>query len=108
MTTLDFVGTTPVVRPGIALVQLHDAPWQAQRKTAQARGNPAQLGKKTAQVREQHWRVTRLDGEVLGYIEQFRERQGFRYRAKRLQARQRRFVVNGEFWSIDDAIDCFG
>lgn len=87
MTTLDFVGTTPAVRPGIALVQLHDEPWQ---------------------VREKHWRVTRLDGEVLGYIEQFRERQGFRYRAKRLQARQRRFVVNGEFWSIDDAIDCFG
>lgn len=79
MTTLDFVGTAPATRPGLTLIQLHD----------------------------ELWRVTRPDGEVLGYIDQFRQRQGLRYRAKRLIVRQRRFIVAGEFWSIDEAIDCF-
>lgn len=67
-------------RPQLALVQLHDA----------------------------LWRVTRTDGEVLGYIEQFDVNAGQRYRAKRFIARQRRFIIMGEFWDIDDAIDCFG
>lgn len=84
MITLDFAEstatpTTPALRPGIALVQLHD----------------------------ELWRVTRPDGEVLGYIEQFHELRGTRFRAKRLMVRQRRFVVVGEFWLINDALDCF-
>ena len=79
MITLDFVGTNPTVRPGITLVQLHN----------------------------ELWRVTRSTGEVLGYIERFSEAQGERYRAKRLLVRQRRFIVIGEFWAINDAIDCF-
>jgi hypothetical protein len=44
---------------------------------------------------------------VLGYLERVRVREGMRYRAKQLFARQRRFVVMGEFWSIDDAVECF-
>ncbi|HEU4807130.1 MAG TPA: hypothetical protein VFT01_02625 [Homoserinimonas sp.] len=79
MITLDFVGTTPTVRPGVTLVQLHN----------------------------ELWRVTRATGEVLGYIERFTEAQGERFRAKRLLVQQRRFVVTGEFWGIDEAIDCF-
>jgi hypothetical protein len=79
MTTLAFVGDLPLVRPGIALVQLHD----------------------------ELWRVTRPHGEVLGYIEQFRVRDGLRFRSKRFMLRQRRFMVMGEFWSMDDAIECF-
>lgn len=79
MITLDFVGTTPTVRPGVTLVQLHN----------------------------ELWRVTRSTGEVLGYIERFTEAQDERFRAKRLLVRQRRFIVIGEFWAIDDAIDCF-
>ena len=84
MTTLDFGantlgGGTATISPGLALVQLHDA----------------------------LWRVTRPDGEVLGYIEQLVERDGLRYRAKRLIVRQRRFVSIGEFWRMDDAVDCF-
>ncbi|MHA6667763.1 hypothetical protein ACX3O0_02720 [Homoserinimonas sp. A447] len=79
MITLDFVGTSPAVRPGVTLVQLHN----------------------------ELWRVTRSTGEVLGYIERFTEAQGDRFRAKRLLVRQRRFIVIGEFWGIDDAIDCF-
>lgn len=80
MTTLAFAGDVTFTRPGLTLVQLHD----------------------------ELWRVTRSDGEVLGYVEQFRERAGLRYRCKRFMARQRRFIVMGEFWSVDDAIDCFG
>lgn len=80
MITLDYVGTTPTVRPGITLVQLHD----------------------------DLWRVTRPAGEVLGYVERFVADEGVRFRAKRLLVRQRRFVAIGEFWAMADAIDCFG
>lgn len=83
MTTLAFVDNdftrTPLVRPGIAMVQVHD----------------------------ELWRLTRPEGEVLGYIERFTEPRGERFRAKRLNSVRRRFLVLGEFWSIDDAIDCF-
>ena len=80
MTTLAFTSTQAVARPGLHLVQLHD----------------------------ELWRVTRPSGDVLGYVEQFRVRAGLRFRAKRFIARQRRSVEMGEFWSMDDAIDCFG
>jgi hypothetical protein len=83
MTTLAFVDNdftrTPLVRPGISMVQVHD----------------------------ELWRLTRPEGEVLGYIERFTEPRGDRFRAKRLNSVRRRFLVLGEFWSIDDAIDCF-
>lgn len=79
MTILDFVGTAPTIRPGIAMIQLHDA----------------------------LWRITRLNGEILGYIERLNEPAGHRFRAKRLLPRQRRFLPIGDFWTIDDAIDCF-
>ena len=92
MTTFDFTGSSvldrlptsqlphgPVpVRRGISLVQLHD----------------------------ELWRVTRVDGEVLGYVESFLERRGRRYRSKRLMALQKRFLAVGEFWSFDDAVEC--
>ncbi|GAA3741032.1 hypothetical protein GCM10022239_15960 [Leifsonia bigeumensis] len=87
MTTFDFAGSTvldrlpidPVpTRRGISLVQLHD----------------------------ELWRVTRVDGEVLGYVESFLEPRGRRYRSKRLIALQKRFLPIGEFWSFDDAVDC--
>jgi hypothetical protein len=66
-------------RFGIALVQLHD----------------------------QLWRVTRRSGEVLGYIESFDESGSPRFRAKRMFSSRRTSLPLGEFWSIDDAIDCF-
>ena len=80
MTTLALTGIQAVTRPGLHLVQLHD----------------------------ELWRVTRPSGDVLGYVEQLRVRAGLRFRAKRFITRQRRFVEMGEFWSMDDAIDCFG
>lgn len=79
MTTLAFAGDLPLVRPGITLVRVHD----------------------------QLWRVTRPDGEVLGYVEQFGVAGGLRFRAKRFMSSRGRFLPMGEFWSIDDAIDCF-
>lgn len=75
----DFVAPVPLVRPGIAMLRVHD----------------------------ELWRLTRPDGDVLGYIERFDDPRGERFRAKRLNALRRRFLVLGEFWSIDDAIDCF-
>ncbi|MES2092364.1 MAG: hypothetical protein V4531_00945 [Actinomycetota bacterium] len=80
MPTLAFSGTQTVGRPGLLLVPLHD----------------------------ELWRVTRPTGEVLGYLEKFRVPTGVRFRAKRFLVRQRRFVEMGEFWKMDDAIDCFG
>jgi len=53
------------------------------------------------------WRVTRPDGDVLGYVESLSEVAGTRYRAKRMIASQQRFVSVGEFWSADDAVECF-
>jgi hypothetical protein len=90
MTTLDFVATNSFVdgadphrdrvnRFGIALVQLHN----------------------------ELWRVTRRSGEVLGYIESFVESGSPRFRAKRMFSSRRPTLPLGEFWSIDDAIDCF-
>ena len=79
MTTLDFVGTLTPIRAGIATIQLHD----------------------------DLWRVTRPDGEVLGYIERSVSPAGHRFRAKRMLQRQRRFLPVGEFWSVDDALECF-
>ncbi len=52
------------------------------------------------------WRVTRTDGEVLGYVESFEEPRGVRFRAKRMIPLNKRFIVRGEFWSFDDAVDC--
>lgn len=82
MTTMTFAAAfepARVTRPGLSMIQLHD----------------------------ELWRVTRTDGEVVGYVERFAVSEGLRYRAKRFLARQHRFVGVGEFWSIDDAVDCF-
>jgi len=79
VTTLDFASTTTPEWPGVAVIQLND----------------------------DLWRITRESGVVLGYIDRFIERGDFRYRAKRLIVRQNRFVGIGEFWRMDDALDCF-
>jgi hypothetical protein len=83
MTTLSVVDTTrsasaTLVRPGIAITRLHN----------------------------NLWRITRPAGDVLGYVESFPTAAGERYRAKRLVARQGRFLVDGEFWSMNDAVEC--
>jgi hypothetical protein len=79
VTTLDFAGTTTAIRAGVAMTQLND----------------------------DLWRITRPAGEVLGYVERTTTPAGHRFLAKRMLQRQRRFLPVGEFWSVDDAIDCF-
>lgn len=84
MTTLDFVGTPSRIdgaslKRGVASIQLHD----------------------------DLWRVTRPDGEVLGYVERRTTSAGDRFQAKRMLQRQRRFLPIGDFWTVDDALDCF-
>lgn len=78
MTTLDFAPTAPLTR-GVATIQLND----------------------------DLWRVTRASGEVLGYVERISTAAGHRFVAKRMLQRQRRFLPVGEFWSADDAMECF-
>ena len=85
MATLDFAGPADrladsvATRFGVAVIQLHD----------------------------DLWRVTRSGGEVLGYVERTASAAGQRFAAKRMLQRQRRFLPVGEFWSMDDALDCF-
>ena len=87
MTILDFAPRTTTVEPagirprmpGVAVIPLHD----------------------------DLWRVTRTDGEVLGYVDRTSTPAGDRFTAKRMLQRQRRFVAIGEFWTIDDALECF-
>jgi hypothetical protein len=64
-------------------------------------------GVSTVQLHDDLWRVTRSDGEVLGYVERSSTPGGARFLAKRMLQRQRRFLPVGEFWSFDDAMDCF-
>lgn len=78
MTVLDFVGTG-ALRAGVATIQLND----------------------------DLWRVTRPAGEVLGYVERLSTPTGHRFVAKRMLPRQRRFLAVGEFWTLDDAMECF-
>jgi hypothetical protein len=84
MTTLEYPAAftrfdVTIQRPGILLVQAND----------------------------DLWRVTRTAGDVLGYIERFVDGGTDRFRAKRLMVLKKQFHSIGEFWSIDDAIDCF-
>lgn len=79
MTILDFAGTATDIRPGVS----------------------------TVQVGEDLWRITRTTGEVLGYVERVTTPAGHRFTAKRMLQRQRRFLPVGEFWTVDDAMDCF-
>lgn len=59
------------------------------------------------QLNDDLWRVTRADGDVLGYIERFIERGLDRFRAKRMIVAKQRFYPIGEFWLMDDAVECF-
>lgn len=64
-------------------------------------------GVATVQLHEDLWRVTRADGEVLGYVERSATPAGPRFLAKRMLQRQRRFLPIGEFWDFGAAMECF-
>lgn len=57
-------------------------------------------------VREDLSRVTRRNGEVVGYVDRVEVAGGTAYRARRYLATERRFVALPEVWSADDAVDC--
>ncbi len=67
----------------------------------------AAVGVASIQLHDDLWRITRTDGEVLGYVEHAATLAGSRFTAKRMVQRQRRFLPIGEFWSMDDALECF-
>jgi len=57
------------------------------------------------------WRATRPDGAVLGYVEIIGPSEGEsegeseKFRSKRLRPRAQGYLVIGEFWNADEAID---
>lgn len=67
----------------------------------------SRLGVASVQLGDDLWRITLGDGEVLGYVERHATPAGSRFTAKRMLQRQRRFMPIGDFWTIDDALECF-
>jgi len=61
----------------------------------------------TVAVGDSLWRIVRVGGELLGYIDRLPTPDGDRFRVRRMLATQRRFVAVGEFWRFDDAMGCF-
>ncbi|MEO7147268.1 MAG: hypothetical protein ABIW81_08035 [Terrimesophilobacter sp.] len=98
MTSFDFAGTTTLNRE-----EAHD-PADLRREMSGAQ--TLRRGISVVPLHDELWRVTRADGEVLGYVESYLEPSGHRYRAKRLIAARKQFRNFGEFWNFDDAVDC--
>jgi hypothetical protein len=57
-------------------------------------------------VKDDLWRATVADGRILGHIERRTADDGTMFIAKRLAPQSARFHTLGEFWRIDDAVDC--
>lgn len=72
-----------------------------------ATDSTTRFGVVVIQLHDDLWRVTRRDGDVLGYVERSTSSSGNCFVAKRMLQRQRRFLPIGEFWSLNDAMDCF-
>ncbi|OEI69170.1 hypothetical protein [Curtobacterium sp. ER1/6] len=56
-------------------------------------------------VRDDLSRVTRANGEIVGYVDRLDVAGGTAYRARRYVATERRFVELPNAWSADDAVD---
>ncbi len=67
-----------------------------------ARGTPVRLTAAAPAL----WRVTDPAGRVIGHLQAVAEETGLRYRARRFQSASRAFLDLGDFWRVDDAIDC--
>jgi hypothetical protein len=57
-------------------------------------------------VRDDLSRVTRPNGEIVGYVDRVDVDGSAAYRARRYVASERRFVELPTVWSADDAVDC--
>lgn len=64
-------------------------------------------GLRLVQVHDDLARVTRPNGEVVGYVERLTDGPVVRWRAKRFLPRQRRFEVVADLWDREDAVDVF-
>lgn len=51
-------------------------------------------------------RVLERDGSIAGHVERFQSGDGDRYRAKRFATARASFTTLGEFWSLDEALEC--
>jgi hypothetical protein len=51
------------------------------------------------------WRIVD-HGRAIGHLQAVREGADLRYRARRFHAPSRAFRDLGEFWSVDDAVEC--
>jgi hypothetical protein len=63
-------------------------------------------GLNLVRVKDDLWRATVADGRILGHIERRNAADGTMFIAKRLAPQSARFHTLGEFWQIDDAMDC--
>ncbi|WP_144764292.1 hypothetical protein [Curtobacterium sp. 9128] len=57
-------------------------------------------------VRDDLSRVTRSNGEIVGYVDRVQVAGDVAYRARRYVATERRFIELPNVWSVDDAVDC--
>ena len=80
----------------------------AQRPVAESPGvtSRRRTGLSLVRVKDDLWRATVADGRILGHIERRDAAEGTTFVAKRLLPAQSRFTTLGEFWKIDDAMDC--
>jgi hypothetical protein len=56
-------------------------------------------------VRDDLCRITRANGEIVGYVDRIDVAGDVAYRARRYVAHERRFVELPTVWSADDAVD---
>lgn len=68
---------------------------------------PTRLTTEAVAVSDSLWRIVRVGGEMLGYVDRLPTPDGDRFRVRRMLATQRRFIAVGEFWQFDDAMGCF-
>lgn len=52
------------------------------------------------------WRVLDMHGRIVGHLQAVFAPGGIRYRARRFHAASRVFRDLGEFWRVQDALDC--
>lgn len=86
-------------------MMMHASPQAGVIATDRGMARP-RTGLSLVRVKDDLWRATVADGRILGHIERRDNADGTTYVAKRLVPAQARFHTLGEFWEIDDAMDC--
>ncbi|GGE86852.1 hypothetical protein [Mycetocola zhadangensis] len=74
--------------------------------TPQAETLRTYAGVELVSVHDGLWRVRRRDGRILGHVERSNTAAGDVYIAKRFHAVRASFLSLGQFWNIQDAVDC--